>query len=89
MAAEQESLVQEILASTDGNPYGSPDRYEGEAFVPGRPANLTAAMTLEGLRPELAAKLKAQANPAAPAHNLTPAEVALVQQHGGFALPTA
>jgi hypothetical protein len=54
--------VEELLAA--GNPFGTQGHYEGEQYVPGTPANVTAAFELESLNPELAARLKAEATPA-------------------------
>ena len=54
--------VEELLAA--GNPFGTQGHYEGQDYIPGTPANVTAAFELESLNPELAARLKAEATPA-------------------------
>jgi hypothetical protein len=62
--AAKAAQIQQILDTTNGNPWGQPGYYEGDTFVPPLPANLTQAFTLESLDPQLAARLKAEATPA-------------------------
>jgi hypothetical protein len=62
-------------ATANGNPFAAETR------------NITAAMRLEIEAPDVAARLKAQAQPAAPAHNFTDGEVAVLQRHG-YVLPS-
>jgi hypothetical protein len=63
-------------ATANGNPFAAETR------------NITAAMLLEKDAPDLAAKLKREAQPAKPAHNFTDREAALLSMHG-YSLPTA
>jgi hypothetical protein len=69
-------LVQQ--ATANGNPFDK----SGPGY------SVTNAMRLEIEAPDVAARLKAQAQPAAPAHNFTDGEVAVLQRHG-YSLPTA
>lgn len=49
---------------SQGNPYGSQGRYaEDGSYVPGDPGNVTAALALEALDPDLATRLKLEAHP--------------------------
>lgn len=65
----KQQQVEALLAN--GNPFGSVGRYEGDQFIPGEPGNLTAAMALQALDPDLAARLQAEATPAAPQQGLS------------------
>lgn len=81
-----EQKADRIAELTQSNPYGKAGFYEGDEYVPPVPPNITACLELETLNAELAAKLKAEAAPAKPAHNLTPNEVRIMQAHG-YTLP--
>jgi hypothetical protein len=60
----------------------------GNPFDRNSPAyNITAAMRLEIEAPDVAARLKAQAAPQQPAHQLTDGDVAVLQRHG-YVLPS-
>ena len=81
--------AQRIAELTQTNPYGKAGFYSDSGeFVPPQGGNLTNAMMLESLAPELAAKLKAEAMPAAPAHNLTPGEQAAFMR-AGYSVPNS
>lgn len=60
------ALQEQIRQLTASNPYGKAGRYEVDGtFVEPQPGNLTAAMQLEAIAPEVAARLKKEAQPAA------------------------
>ena len=67
--------INAILAN--GNPWGSPGRYEGDTYIEPVAPNLTAAFHLESLDQALSDQLKLQANPPAAA-GLTTADIAFV-----------
>ena len=75
--------IEELTAT---NPYGSLGVYQGDEYIPGAQGNLTAVLELEALNPDLAARLKAEAQPAQPAHHFTEGEVRILAQHG-YAVP--
>ena len=76
--------IEELTAS---NPYGTAGYYDEQGdLVPPVAGNLTAALELEALNPDLAARLKAEAQPAQPAHQFTEGEVRVLSQHG-YAVP--
>ena len=88
---EEQNADRIAQLTAERNPYGAPGRYEtneaGESvYVEPIKPNLTACLELESLNAELAAKLKAQAAPAKPAHNFTEREAQILQAHG-YALP--
>lgn len=79
-AADRQGQITKLLEASDGNPYGSAGYYnDAGEFVPGRPGNMSAAVQLEILDPQMAAVLKAQAMPAAPATGMNAEQVAFVQ----------
>ena len=68
----QDVAIQERIAElTKANPYGKAGYFEGDQLIAPTPGNMTAALELEALSPELAAKLKAEARPAAPQEGLS------------------
>ena len=82
--ATNAARIEELTAS---NPYGTAGYYDEQgALVPPTQGNLTAALELEALNPDLAARLKADAQPAQPAHHFTEGEVRILAQHG-YAVP--
>lgn len=77
--ASRTAEITKILEASDGNPYGSPSYYDEEGkFVPGRPGNMTLSMQLEAIDPSMAAQLKLNATPAAPAEGMSAEQVAFV-----------
>ena len=77
---QQEANAARIAQLTETNPYGSPGVYnEAGEYIPGAQPNVTAAFELESLDPSLAAKLKAEATPAANG-GMSAADVAFVQE---------
>ena len=82
--ATNAARIEELTAT---NPYGTAGYYDEQgALVPPTQGNLTAALELEALNPDLAARLKADAQPAQPAHHFTEGEVRILAQHG-YAVP--
>ena len=76
--------IEELTAT---NPYGTAGYYDEQgALVAPTQGNLTAVLELEALNPDLAARLKAEAQPAQPAHHFTQGEVRALAQHG-YAVP--
>lgn len=83
----EEQKADRLAQLTETNPFGAPGRYETNAagesiYVDPVQPNLTACLELEALSPEVASKLKAQAAPAKPQHNLTDRELQIMQAHG-------
>ena len=76
---QQEANAARIAQLVESLPYGSQGYYQGDEYIPGAPGNVTAAFELESLDPALAAKLKAEATPAANG-GLSAADVAFVQE---------
>jgi hypothetical protein len=66
------------------NPYGKAGFYDAEGnLVPPVAGNMTAALELEALNPELAAQLKAAAQPAAQqGHQWTQGDLQVLARHG-------
>jgi len=60
-----------ITELTQTNPFGRAGFYQGDEFVAPTKGNVTAQMELLAIAPELAAKLKAEAQPAAPQQGLS------------------
>jgi hypothetical protein len=82
--AANAARIEELTAS---NPYGTAGYYNEQGdLVPPTQGNLTAVLELENLNPELAARLKAEAQPAQPAHQFTEGDLRVLAQHG-FAVP--
>lgn len=80
---ESEVRKARIAELTKTNPWGEPDTFSPEGLrIPGAPPNLTAALALHDLDPQLADQLKAQRVKAEPADNLTDRERYYVQQLG-------
>jgi len=65
--AAVQAQIAELTNNGEYNPYGKAGFYtESGEFTPPQQGNLTKAMLLEQLQPELAAQLKAEAQPAMP-----------------------
>ena len=74
--------IEELTAS---NPFGQAGHYDEKGdLVPPVAGNLTAALELESLDPDLAARLKAEAQPAAAqqGHQWTQGDLQVLAQHG-------
>ena len=86
--SEAEQNQKRVRELTKTNPYGvkATQGPDGK-MMPGVEPNLTHALELEILDPQLASKLKAEAAPPEPAHNFNEREQSLLLQHG-FSLPT-
>ena len=68
---------------TSSNPFGQAGYYDEQGdLVPPVAGNLTAALELEALNPDLAARLKAEAQPAQPAHQFTQGDLQVLARHG-------
>lgn len=67
-----------IAELTESNPFGSAGFYRGEEFVPPTSGNVTAQMELLAIAPEIAARLQAEARPAAAASGLSAEQAAFV-----------
>ena len=82
--AANAARIEELTAT---NPYGTAGYYDEQgALVPPTQGNLTAALELEALNPDLAARLKAEAQPAQPAHQFTEGDLQVLARHG-YAVP--
>ena len=82
--AANAARIEELTAS---NPYGTAGYYNEQGdLVPPTQGNLTAVLELENLNPDLAARLKAEAQPAQPAHHFTEGDLRVLAQHG-YAVP--
>lgn len=78
-AAATEQQIAAILEATGGNPYGQASHYnDAGELVGGRSMDLTAALQLEALNPELAAQLKLMAAPAAAPTGMNAEQTAFV-----------
>lgn len=85
----QDEKNRELVArlTADGaNPFDKRQKYDEHGRLQPSAYSLTNAMQLEMANPQLAAKLKAQANPEAP-HNYTDREAQILSRHG-YSLPT-
>ena len=80
--AAKAARIAELTAS---NPFGQAGYYDEKGdLVPPVAGNMTAALELESLNPELAARLKAEAQPAAAqqGHQWTQGDLQVLAQHG-------
>ena len=73
-------------ATANGNPFDKRNRYDEQGNLVNS-FNLTAALELERELPDVAARLKREAEPAKPAHEFTDREAALLSMHG-YQLPS-
>ena len=80
---QQEANAARIEELTASNPFGTAGYYNEQGdLVPPTQGNLTAVLELESLNPELAARLKAEAQPAQPAHQFTQGDLQVLARHG-------
>lgn len=88
---DDEKRRNRIAELTKNNPYGELDSYETltmpdgserQVLKKGAAPHLTNALELESIAPELAAELKAQRIPKAPAHSFSDREAMLLRRHG-------
>ena len=72
--------IEELTAS---RPFGQSGYFDDQGnLVPPVAGNLTAAMELEALNPELAARMKAESQPAQPANQFTQGDLQVLARHG-------